>query len=108
MSNAVIDRDLLCRGCGYNLRGLLPTGSCPECATEIAVSLIPSSLSQSKASDFRLTDAGALMILIVCCWEIISKVGWILKLFHAAPGQVLWFINLVCSNPRMMVLISLL
>jgi hypothetical protein len=108
MSNAVIDRDLLCRGCGYNLRGLLPTGSCPECATEISLSLAPSSLSLNQAKDFRLADMGALMIAAVCCWEIVSKTGWILKISHAAPGQALWPINLVCSNPRVMVLISLL
>jgi hypothetical protein len=107
MSEAAIDRDLLCRGCGYNLRGLLPTGICPECAMDVAVSLVPSSLSLSEAKDFRLADAGTLMIIAVCCWEIVSKAGWILKLSHAAPGQLLWATNLVCSNPRMMVLISL-
>jgi len=108
MSNTAIDRDLLCRGCGYNLRGLLPTGRCPECAMVVANSLSPSSLSANEAKHFRLADAGALMIVAVCCWEIVSKAGWVLKLSHAAPGQALWAINLICSYPGMMVLISLL
>ena len=31
--------DLLCNHCGYNLRGLLSEGRCPECGTEVARSL---------------------------------------------------------------------
>ena len=31
--------DLICRSCGYNLRGLVPSGRCPECGTAIGFSL---------------------------------------------------------------------
>jgi len=34
-----IDTDVTCRKCGYNLRGLLPDGICPECATAVGRSL---------------------------------------------------------------------
>ena len=34
-----IDDDIACRKCGYNLRGLLPDGYCPECAGKISQSL---------------------------------------------------------------------
>ncbi len=34
-----IDADIPCRKCGYNLRGLLPDGVCPECATAVGRSL---------------------------------------------------------------------
>ena len=27
-----LDQDLPCRNCGYNLRGVLAKGQCPECA----------------------------------------------------------------------------
>lgn len=30
-----LDQDLPCLRCGYNLRGLAPDGSCPECGTAI-------------------------------------------------------------------------
>ncbi|UCG33351.1 MAG: hypothetical protein JSU68_01725 [Phycisphaerales bacterium] len=34
-----IDHDLSCIGCGYNVRGLLPSARCPECNEAIASSL---------------------------------------------------------------------
>src|SRR5689334_8484982 len=34
----MIDYDLPCNGCGYNLRGLAIEGNCPECACRIAFS----------------------------------------------------------------------
>lgn len=34
-----IDKDLSCHACGYNLRTLLPTQTCPECGAEVAVSI---------------------------------------------------------------------
>jgi hypothetical protein len=35
----VIDYDLACNGCGYNLRGLAIDGNCPECACRITFSV---------------------------------------------------------------------
>jgi len=32
--------DVPCRRCGYNLRGLKPDGRCPECGTDVRVSLV--------------------------------------------------------------------
>jgi hypothetical protein len=43
----VIEADTLCRRCGYNLRGLAPTGLCPECGTAIALSLVGNLLKQA-------------------------------------------------------------
>lgn len=36
--SARIDRDLECRSCGYNLRGLDPSGTCPECSLAVEIS----------------------------------------------------------------------
>ncbi len=41
----VIDRDVACASCGYNLRGLAPDGRCPECGAPIANSLRGNTLS---------------------------------------------------------------
>jgi hypothetical protein len=35
-----LEEDVPCAGCGYNLRGLRPTGRCPECGTLVHVSII--------------------------------------------------------------------
>jgi hypothetical protein len=35
MTDGVIEHDLLCRTCGYNLRGLSLRGVCPECQTPV-------------------------------------------------------------------------
>ena len=35
----ILDRDLICIGCEYNLRALSPTGRCPECGLPIAATL---------------------------------------------------------------------
>ena len=32
----ILEDDLTCLHCGYNLRGLLPEGDCPECGTAVA------------------------------------------------------------------------
>lgn len=37
--HAAFDRDIACIFCGYNLRGLLPTGRCPECGSNITDSI---------------------------------------------------------------------
>ena len=31
----ILEDDLACLACGYNLRGLLPDGACPECGTAV-------------------------------------------------------------------------
>lgn len=108
MSEATIDRDLPCRGCGYNLRGLSPAGRCPECSTNVATSLQPTALSLSQPGHFRVADAGARMILAVCCWEILSKAGWILILFRNMPVQWIRPVELICREPAAMVLVCLL
>jgi hypothetical protein len=37
--DAIVDTDVFCRRCGYNIRGLHLEGLCPECATPVHVSL---------------------------------------------------------------------
>ncbi|MBN1342061.1 MAG: hypothetical protein JXQ73_05235 [Phycisphaerae bacterium] len=39
ISDGALDADIHCASCGYNLRGLRPSGRCPECGTPIARSL---------------------------------------------------------------------
>lgn len=39
-SQGSLAEDIPCRRCGYNLRGLAPAGTCPECGTPVGRSLI--------------------------------------------------------------------
>ncbi|MCO6435825.1 MAG: hypothetical protein J5J06_01910 [Phycisphaerae bacterium] len=43
--NLTVARDVPCRRCGYNLRGLSPAGRCPECAAPVIVALQPDILA---------------------------------------------------------------
>ncbi len=66
-----IEADTLCRRCGYNLRGLAPTGLCPECGTAIALSLVGNLLKQADPD-----------------WVERLRVGTSLKLWNIVLGIV--------------------
>src|SRR5689334_22821964 len=55
-----IDRDLPCRGCGYNLRGLGAIGDCPECGRAILRTLLDDPITPSAW--LRTLSGGALLI----------------------------------------------
>jgi hypothetical protein len=60
-----IDFDLLCRRCGYNLRGLDIDGHCPECRAEVARSATPDLLRYSDVEWMRRTARGAHLLAVV-------------------------------------------
>jgi hypothetical protein len=62
----VLKEDTPCRRCGYNLRGLLPTGLCPECGTAIAHSIIGNLLKQADPDWLERLRLGASLKL----WNI--------------------------------------
>ncbi len=65
----LVDRDVSCPGCGYNLRGL-PEPVCPECRQELRISV---GLSESRMAElvtcaaflFAGTGAGAAVLITV-------------------------------------------
>jgi len=69
-----IDADIPCRKCGYNLRGLLPDGVCPECATAVGRSLHGDLLRfcdpdwvQTLASGMNWIVAGIVLSVVLGC-----------------------------------------
>ncbi len=69
-----IDTDIPCRKCGYNLRGLLPDGVCPECATAVGRSLHGDLLRfcdpdwvQTLASGMNWIVAGIVASIVLGC-----------------------------------------
>lgn len=66
----VLEEDTPCRRCGYNLRGLLPTGLCPECGTAIAHSIIGNLLKQADADWLERLRFGTSLKL----WNILLSI----------------------------------
>lgn len=54
--DAVIARDLLCGGCGYNLRTLVAAGVCPECGEPVEQSVLVLSRPDLAARAVRLAS----------------------------------------------------
>ncbi len=60
----VIDHDLPCRQCGYNLRGMAADKLCPECGTEVGRSLLGDQLRYSEPRWVRKLARGLRWIFI--------------------------------------------
>lgn len=63
----VVQYDCACARCAYNLRGLSPTGVCPECGAAVAVSLQGRLLRFAARAYVRSLDIG-LTILLCAIW----------------------------------------
>lgn len=63
----VVQYDCSCARCGYNLRGLLLSGVCPECAAPVAVSLEGRVLRFADRNYLKSLDFG-LTILLCSIW----------------------------------------
>lgn len=62
---SVIDHDLPCIHCGYNLRTLHSTAVCPECGSPVTDTLIPSTeLAKSRPAWLRRLTAGSAMLFL--------------------------------------------
>lgn len=59
-----LDADRRCAGCGYNLRGLAPTGTCPECGTLVADALDEDELLCADPRWLDATIRGCLLMAI--------------------------------------------
>ncbi len=58
-----IDHDLPCRHCGYNLRGMTADKQCPECGTNVGLSLLGDQLRYSDPAWVRSLARGMTWIL---------------------------------------------
>ncbi|MGD8451180.1 MAG: hypothetical protein PVJ57_05125 [Phycisphaerae bacterium] len=56
--------DRRCSHCGYNLRGLKPTGKCPECAQRVRESLVSDQLRYADRRWLRQVRRGLMLLLV--------------------------------------------
>lgn len=85
-----LSAEVTCRQCGYNLNGLSPTGMCPECGLEIAMSLQSDRLA---FADPQWVDTLAKGAKLLAWWLILSIVlgmvlGGVLEAVSANDPQV--------------------
>src|ERR1700728_5023759 len=78
MSEAILERDVVCRGCGYNLRSLSADGVCAECGVPVWYSLLPESLWLNEPKHFWMARVGVLLIIAIAGWEFVYKTAAIL------------------------------
>lgn len=81
--------DLLCVHCGYNLRGLVPDGRCPECGTLIARSIRGDLLSAADPAWLTRVSQGQTLIyaafvtFLLCGIVVVVATGFVMGAF---PG----------------------
>ncbi len=65
----MLDRDVTCLNCGYNLRGINPAGTCPECGMSISIALREDHLQDAPEPWRRTVRLGT---ALVCLGTLIS------------------------------------
>lgn len=73
-AQGVIQADISCARCGYNLRGLSRTMACPECATPVAHSLMGNMLATAEPEWLRTLRKGTTLKL----WNILLTILFVL------------------------------
>jgi len=104
-----IDADLLCVGCGYNLRGLLPQDSCPECATPLSRSMAGDLLRYAPPDWLVLVTSGMGWILCSICLGFLSPGaagGLFFRIFYGFL-RPLWFRYLPIGSSTVIAVIRL-
>ena len=64
IENSAIESDLPCRQCGYNLRGLMGSGACPECGHAVAESARRNLLRDSDPSYAAKLRTAAIVMIV--------------------------------------------
>ncbi len=84
-----IDHSVGCIRCGYNLRGLLSDGKCPECGSAIEPSLRPAYLRLSPPDALARLNlaAGLLVWLVPGAWCVMSMGGTLGRLVLSDRGR---------------------
>jgi hypothetical protein len=72
---ATVSDDLTCRRCGYNLRGLEVSGRCPECNSDVALSMQSDMLSFANPYWLRTLARGATVLCVGLSLGLLFSLG---------------------------------
>lgn len=72
-----LDEDVVCRSCGYNLRGLMLDSNCPECDSAIEYTLHRFLLRFSDPAWLRRLRSGLTLLIVAILIGIVLAVAWI-------------------------------
>jgi len=95
---SIIDHDLPCVGCGYNLRMQPRDGRCPECATPVAKSLNAFTLDGADPAWCRGTARGLSLLswvfiaqLFIMLWSFVQR--WLIATWGIQTYFKIWFVG---------------
>ncbi len=81
--------DLPCIGCGYNLRGLMPTGGCPECGRAVAHSTRVAKMGRCDPAYLRRISGGVDWLIVTCAIVgLVSLLGALWANFEAGHVMI--------------------
>lgn len=84
-----LSEDTLCRRCGYNLRTLLESGNCPECATPVALSLRGDLLKFADPAWVRVLALGASLVTYAIGAMLIAFIVTMISIMAGFPMDFL-------------------
>jgi hypothetical protein len=73
-----VGSEVRCVGCGYDLRGLAPDGTCPECGTPVARALRGDALAAADPDWLRRIAIGLQLVGIGCIVLILRVPVWVM------------------------------
>ncbi|MBN2563280.1 MAG: hypothetical protein JXQ75_20360, partial [Phycisphaerae bacterium] len=99
-----IDRDVPCKGCGYNLRGLSPAGNCPECNEPIDASLqaLKERTIPLRPAEMDRLNSGLVLLLAAILAELaLFILAIVVSELHR--GRIVAHLYMVCSVAAVLV-----
>jgi len=89
--NGIVNADVTCRGCSYNVRGLHQGGKCPECGTPVGLSIRGNLLRYSDPAWVDKLSRGVDLILWGLLAALLASVAGMVLVIAMGPrrGQIL-------------------
>jgi len=87
---AVIDGDLLCVSCDYNLRGSREFATCPECGADVSFSVWARWLSHAYPDRVRRIRAGLMTLAVSVSLTVAVAVLFLMAMFLSSIGILNW------------------